>query len=172
MLPVSVLEKAAAEILNYQDSGMSVMEMSHRTPVYEKIIGDAEMLLRKVMEIPDNYKVLFLQGGASTQFAAVPLNFLAKSGKAYTGCNIENSAYSPSLCAERCAVAKAVSEGARDFIAIAVVGPEDSETTPCGVCRQVLYEFCDESLVILCGGTDTHYEELTLGDLLPRGFRL
>jgi len=82
MLPVSVLEKAAAEMLNYQDSGMSVMEMSHRTPVYEKIIGDAEMLLRKVMEIPDNYKVLFLQGGASTQFAAVPLNFLAKSGKA------------------------------------------------------------------------------------------
>ena len=82
MLPVSVLEKAAAEMLNYQDSGMSVMEMSHRTPVYEKIIGEAETLLRKVMEIPDNYKVLFLQGGASTQFAAVPLNFLAKSGKA------------------------------------------------------------------------------------------
>ncbi len=82
MLPVSVLEKAAAEMLNYQGSGMSVMEMSHRTPVYEKIIGEAEVLLRKVMEIPDNYKVLFLQGGASTQFAAVPLNFLAKSGKA------------------------------------------------------------------------------------------
>ncbi len=82
MLPVSVLEKAAAEMLCYQDSGMSVMEMSHRSPVYEKIIGDAEALLRQVMEIPDNYKVLFLQGGASTQFAAVPLNFLAKSGKA------------------------------------------------------------------------------------------
>ncbi len=82
MLPVSVLEKAAAEMLCYQDSGMSVMEMSHRSPVYEKIINDAEALLRQVMEIPDNYKVLFLQGGASTQFAAVPLNFLAKSGKA------------------------------------------------------------------------------------------
>ncbi len=82
MLPVSVLEKAAAEMLCYQDSGMSVMEMSHRSPVYEKIIKEAETLLRQVMEIPDNYKVLFLQGGASTQFAAVPLNFLAKSGKA------------------------------------------------------------------------------------------
>ena len=61
---------------------MSVMEMSHRSPVYEKIIQDAEKLLREVMNIPDNYKVLFLQGGASTQFAAVPLNLLSGSGKA------------------------------------------------------------------------------------------
>ena len=82
MLPVQVLERAAAEMLAYQDSGMSVMEMSHRSPVYEKIIEDAEALLRSVMQIPDNYKVLFLQGGASTQFAAVPLNLLRKSGKA------------------------------------------------------------------------------------------
>ena len=97
---------------------------------------------------------------------------LASNGTVYTGCNIENSAYSPTLCAERCAVAKAASEGARDFIAIAVVGPEESETTPCGVCRQVLYEFCEEDLIILCGGTDTHYTETTLGALLPKGFRL
>ncbi len=97
---------------------------------------------------------------------------LSLDGRIFTGCNIENSAYSPTLCAERCAIAKAVSEGARDFVAIAVVGPEDSETTPCGVCRQVLYEFCDESLVILCGGTDTHYSEMTLGELLPKGFKL
>ena len=69
-------------MLNYEESGMSVMEMSHRSPVYDKIIKDAEALLRKVMEIPDNYKVLFLQGGASTQFAAVPLNLLNGSGKA------------------------------------------------------------------------------------------
>ncbi len=81
MMPEEVLQKAAAEMLNYQDSGMSVMEMSHRSPVYEKIIADAESLLRQVMEIPDNYKVLFLQGGASTQFAAVPLNLMS-SGKA------------------------------------------------------------------------------------------
>ena len=81
MLPEAVLKKAAAEMLNYEDSGMSVMEMSHRSPVYEKIIAEAENLFRKVMEIPDNYKVLFLQGGASTQFAAVPLNLMT-SGKA------------------------------------------------------------------------------------------
>ena len=79
MLPECVLEQAAAQMLNYENSGMSVMEMSHRSPVYEKIITDAEKLLRKVMDIPDNYKVLFLQGGASTQFAAVPLNLLTGS---------------------------------------------------------------------------------------------
>ncbi|MBO4939482.1 MAG: 3-phosphoserine/phosphohydroxythreonine transaminase [Clostridia bacterium] len=82
MLPMAVLEKAAAELISYGDSGMSVMEMSHRSPVYEKIITDAEKLLREVMQIPDNYKVLFLQGGASTQFSAVPLNLLTGSGKA------------------------------------------------------------------------------------------
>ncbi|MBR2023782.1 MAG: 3-phosphoserine/phosphohydroxythreonine transaminase [Clostridia bacterium] len=82
MLPVEVLEQASQEMLNYQDSGMSVMEMSHRSPVYEKIIAEAETLFRQVMQIPDNYKVLFLQGGASTQFAAVPLNLLSGSGKA------------------------------------------------------------------------------------------
>ena len=82
MLPEEVLRRAASEMLCYEDSGMSVMEMSHRSPVYEKIIADAETLLRKLMNIPDNYKVLFLQGGASTQFAAVPLNLMNGSGKA------------------------------------------------------------------------------------------
>ena len=82
MLPLPVLERAASEMVCYGDSGMSVMEMSHRSPVYEEIIKDAEALLRKVMNIPDNYKVLFLQGGASTQFAAVPLNLMNKNKKA------------------------------------------------------------------------------------------
>ena len=82
MLPLPVLEKAQADLVNYQGTGMSVMEMSHRSPAFEKIITDAEALLRKLMEIPDNYKVLFLQGGASTQFAAVPLNLLNGSHKA------------------------------------------------------------------------------------------
>ena len=82
MLPMEVLEKAAKELICYEDSGMSVMEMSHRSPVYDKIIKEAEALLREIMEIPDNYKVLFLQGGASTQFAAVPLNLMNKNGKA------------------------------------------------------------------------------------------
>ncbi|MBE7068142.1 MAG: 3-phosphoserine/phosphohydroxythreonine transaminase [Clostridiales bacterium] len=82
MLPIDVLKRASAEMLCYEDSGCSVMEMSHRSPVYEKIITDAERLLREVMQIPQNYKVLFLQGGASTQFSAVPLNLLSGSGKA------------------------------------------------------------------------------------------
>lgn len=81
MLPLPVLEKAAAELVCYGDSGMSVMEMSHRSPAYDAIIKKTEADFRKVMNIPDNYKVLFLQGGASTQFAAVPLN-LMKTGKA------------------------------------------------------------------------------------------
>lgn len=82
MLPLPVLEKAAAELVSYGDTGMSVMEMSHRTAAYEEIISDAQKLLREIMNIPDNYKVLFLQGGASTQFAAVPLNLMNGSGKA------------------------------------------------------------------------------------------
>ena len=82
MLPVSVLERAASEMLNYNGSGMSVMEMSHRSAVYQQIIDQAEADLRKLMNIPENYKVLFLQGGATTQFSAVPLNLMTKNGKA------------------------------------------------------------------------------------------
>ena len=82
MLPLPVLEKAASELVCYGESGMSVMEMSHRSPDYEAIINDAEAMLRKLMNIPDNYKVLFLQGGASTQFSAVPMNLIKRTGKA------------------------------------------------------------------------------------------
>lgn len=82
MLPEPVLKRAAAEMLDYQGSGQSVMEMSHRSPVYDAIIKDAQRLLREVMGIPGNYQVLFLQGGASSQFAAVPMNLMTKSRKA------------------------------------------------------------------------------------------
>ena len=82
MLPESVLKQAADEMLDYQGSGMSVMEMSHRSKTYDAIHKDAESLLRELMNIPDDYYVLFLQGGASTQFSAVPLNMLNGSGKA------------------------------------------------------------------------------------------
>lgn len=81
-LPVPVLEQAAAEMLDYQGSGQSVMEMSHRSKVFDKIIKDAEALMRELYNVPDNYKVLFLQGGASAQFSAIPLNFMNGSGKA------------------------------------------------------------------------------------------
>ena len=76
VLPESVLKEAAEEMLDYKGSGMSVMEMSHRSKWFDDIIKDAEKDLRELMNIPDNYKVLFLQGGASLQFAAIPMNLM------------------------------------------------------------------------------------------------
>ncbi len=83
MLPVSVLEKAAKELVNYGEAGMSVMEMSHRSKMYLGIIEGAEKTLRELMNIPDNYKVMFLQGGASMQFAQVPLNLFVNKKADY-----------------------------------------------------------------------------------------
>lgn len=87
MLPVEVLEQAQKEMLCYGNSGMSVMEMSHRSKDFEDIIQTAEKDLRELMNIPDNYKVLFLQGGGSTQFAMIPLNLFTKSKK----CDLVNT---------------------------------------------------------------------------------
>ena len=81
-LPLKVLETAAREMTNYNNSGMSVMEMSHRSPVYEGIIAETESRLREIMNIPSNYKVLFLQGGATLQFAGIPMNLMNGSRKA------------------------------------------------------------------------------------------
>jgi phosphoserine aminotransferase len=82
MLPLEVLERAGKEITNYQGSGMSVMEMSHRSKVFQKIFDDTKAKFKKLMAIPDDYEVLFLQGGASTQFSAIPLNLIGATGKA------------------------------------------------------------------------------------------
>jgi len=82
MLPESVLLQAQKEMLNYGDSGMSVMEMSHRSKIYESIIYGAEDLIRELMNIPDDYYVFFLQGGASTQFSMIPMNLMNKNNKA------------------------------------------------------------------------------------------
>ncbi len=82
MLPEEVLKTAAAEMLEFGESGQSVMEMSHRSKEYQAIFDEAEANLREIMNIPDNYEVLFLQGGASTQFAMVPMNLMTKNGKA------------------------------------------------------------------------------------------
>ena len=82
MMPEPVLEEIRDELLNYRGSGTSVMEMSHRSKAFQQIAADAEADLRKLMNIPDNYKVLFMQGGASTQFACVPLNLIGRTGKA------------------------------------------------------------------------------------------
>ena len=87
VLPEEVLKEAAAEMMDYKGSGMSVMEMSHRSKVYDTIIKEAEQDLRDLMNIPDNYKVLFLQGGASQFFAEVPMNMMRnkKAGYIITG---------------------------------------------------------------------------------------
>ena len=100
---------------------------------------------------------------------------LTKGGKLYTGCNIENAAYTPTNCAERTAFFKAVSEGERNFQAICVVGGKDGILTeyaaPCGVCRQVMMEFCDPDTfqIILATGKE-QYEIFTLKEMLPLGF--
>ena len=99
---------------------------------------------------------------------------LTKAGKVYTGCNIENAAYGPSNCAERTAFFKAVSEDEREFTAIAVVGGRDGIVTdifpPCGVCRQVMQEFCTPDFMIYMGRGDDTYEAVRLDTLLPYGF--
>lgn len=82
MLPLEVLERAKSEMTEYASSGMSVMEMSHRSKDFEEIINGAEALVRELMNVPDNYKVLFLQGGGSTQFAMIPLNLATENKKA------------------------------------------------------------------------------------------
>ncbi len=82
MLPLEVLARAGAEITNYGGSGMSVMEMSHRSKVFDKIFQDPQAKFRSLMKVPEGYKVLFLQGGATAQFSSVPLNLIGKTGKA------------------------------------------------------------------------------------------
>lgn len=98
---------------------------------------------------------------------------LTKSGKLYTGCNIENAAYTPTVCAERTAIFKAVSEGETEFAMIAVAGggEELSESyPPCGVCRQVMAEFCNCDFVILTVTGQDSFKEYTLNELLPLSF--
>lgn len=94
---------------------------------------------------------------------------LAEDGRMFTGCNIENASYGATICAERTAVVKAVSEGATRFIAIAIAG-EDTLPWPCGMCRQVLCEFAPDIRVI-CGNKSGEYEVASLTDLLPHSFR-
>ena len=105
---------------------------------------------------------------------AVGAALLTKDGKVYTGCNIENASYTPTNCAERTAVFKAVSEGEKDFVAIAVIGAPEGEEgkfcAPCGVCRQVLREFCDPNTFRVLLGTTKEVKSYTLGELLPASF--
>lgn len=99
---------------------------------------------------------------------------LTADGKIYTGCNIENAAYSPTICAERVALFKAVSEGQRDFVALAVAGGKDGVVSgafpPCGVCRQALAEFCPSTMPVLVVERENSHRRYTLADLLPEAF--
>ena len=101
---------------------------------------------------------------------------LCKDGTLYQGCNIENASFSPTNCAERTAFFKAIYDGKREFEAIAVCGGKDGVITgpfpPCGVCRQVMREFCDQNFIIYIIGADDTYERYTLADLLPQSFSL
>ena len=108
---------------------------------------------------------------------AVGAALLAAGGRVYTGCNVENAAYSPTNCAERTAVFKAVSEGERRFLKLAVAAGNDALdaplpaiVSPCGVCRQVLTEFATPDMVVLLAKSENDYEAYTLGELLPLGF--
>ena len=133
--------------------------------------------------MPSDEKELIRQARKDRTYAYTPYsNFqvgaalLAADGRVFTGCNIESASYTPSNCAERTAFFKAVSEGVRDFKAIAIVGgPEGAEKldicAPCGVCRQVMMEFCDpETFRILLAVSPEEYQEYTLKQLLPMGF--
>lgn len=100
---------------------------------------------------------------------------LCENGRVYIGCNIENAAFSPTICAERTAFAKAISEGERKFSAIAVAGIKNGVLTafsPCGVCRQVMAEFCKKNFKILVVTSNESFEEYTLEQLLPSSFDL
>ena len=100
---------------------------------------------------------------------------LCSDGTVFTGCNIENAAYSPTNCAERTALFKAVSEGHRDFVAIAVCGGKDGVLSgtfpPCGVCRQVLREFCDDDFPVYLADGTGGFSTYTLLQLLPNSFQ-
>lgn len=128
-------------------------------------------------------EVLIRAAFAAREFAYAPYSgfqvgaaLLAKNGQIYTGCNVECATFSPTNCAERTALFKAVSEGVRAFSAIAIVGAKDGVpddgliTSPCGVCRQMLYEFAGPELIVIMAKSETQYEQRTLGELLPLGF--
>ncbi len=124
---------------------------------------------------------LVRQAKKAMEFAYVPYSgykvgaaLLTKAGKVYLGCNIENAAFGPTNCAERTAIFKAVSEGEREFAAIAVVGGKDGVVRdvfpPCGVCRQVMQEFCEADFLIYMGRGDDSYQTVRLCELLPYAF--
>ncbi len=128
---------------------------------------DKELVLKAIDSMKNSYSPYseFKVGAA----------LLTESGKVFTGCNIENVAFGPTVCAERVAFFKAISEGEKSFSKIAVVGGKDgvisSPTPPCGVCRQVMREFCNDDFEILIVREHENYDKVLLKDLLPQSFK-
>lgn len=123
------------------------------------------------------YDTLIQMAKKAKELAYVPYSgfhvgaaLLAKDGRIFSGCNIENAAYTPTNCAERTAMFKAVSEGVREFSAIAIISDSKEYIAPCGVCRQVLAEFCTPDFEIIMCRSDGAYKLATLGELLPESF--
>ena len=117
-------------------------------------------------------KAMEMQKYAYCPYSSFPVGaaILCRDGTVFTGCNVESAAYGSTICAERTALLKAVSEGHRDdWVALAVVGNSKEPCWPCGACRQMLYEFCPE-LTLLVAGEDRSIRRITLSELLPHGF--
>jgi cytidine deaminase len=140
--------------------GMSVT--AKNVDVYEKMVDMAVEQMEKAYSPYSHFRV-----GAA---------LLTEDGRIYTGCNVENASYGATICAERTAFVKAVSEGERHFAAIAIAGGMNGEmtgtATPCGICRQVMSEFCGGDFTILLARPGGGYESHTLAELLPLAFNL
>lgn len=129
------------------------------------------------------YELLFEQAKKAIKNSYAPYSsfnvgaaLLCENGKIYTGCNIENSAFSPTVCAERTAFFKAISEGERKFDSILIIGGRNYDfsefCTPCGVCRQVMNEFCEPTFKIIFADSKQNFKEYILKELLPNGFSI
>jgi cytidine deaminase len=136
------------------------------TPPDERAQDEAAAAINVLIEVASNTRK---NAYAPYSGYAVGAALLTAAGNVYGGCNVENAAYGVTMCAERTAVVKAISEGEREFDAIAVVTEDGG--TPCGECRQVLHEFGADIVVILAD-THGHYTLTTVGELLPKAFTL
>lgn len=154
MLPLPVLEQARDELLNWRDSGMSVMEMSHRGKEYSSIIAQAEADLRELMDIPANYKVLFLQGGATLQFAQIPLNLLGERSADY----VVTGAWSK----------KALKEAQKVGRARLAASTEDSHFTRLPAASEI-HSSPDAAYLHVCTNETVHGVEMHNLDFLPTG---
>lgn len=103
---------------------------------------------------------------------AVGAAVLAKSGAVYTGCNVENSSFGLTICAERCAIFKAISEGEREILAVAIFSPNEDDCFPCGACRQVVYEFQGENEIEIITDNNSNLNIRKMSDFLPFGFKI